>query len=186
MNLRNKHKNEFVLKGELKSKYKGNSGCVIVCIKVGDRTYPQVVCWNENARRVLQYNVGDTITLLCNAQSSLHRNIGDKPKVTVSLFCTCILDNGLIAAPTYNRFSVKGQVVSCIENENRISLLVRVVDQRVSTFNIVIYNPNPRIHCFEENQPVSIQGYVKTVIRRDENNKKLYFTDYISERISDF
>lgn len=186
MNLRNEHKNEFVLKGELKSKYKGNADCVVVCIKVGDRTYPEVVCWNENARRVLQYNVGDTITLLCNAQSSLHRNSVDKPKVTVSLFCTCILDNALITAPTYNRFSVSGQVVSCSVCENRMSLLIRVVGEHISTFNVVIYNPNPRVHCFEENQPINVQGYVKTVIRTDENNKKLYFTDYITERISNF
>ena len=135
---------------------------------------------------MLSYRVGETICLLCNAQSSLHRYDARKPKVTVSLFCTCVLDNRLISGPTYNRFFVRGQVVSCIEGKNRMSLLIRVKDTRISTFNIVIYNPNPRIHCFEENQPVAIQGYVKTSIRRDENDKKLFFTDYIAERISDF
>ncbi len=176
------YKNEVLLKGQIVNIYPAN-GCVIVTLRVGKRNYPKIICWNENAKTVWQqYYIGDTITLLCNIQSSKRPN----GKITTSLFCTSVQSNTLVQSPAYNHFCVKGETVSTIMNQNTMSLLVRTdVNGHMSTFPLTIYNADSRLHSFEEFQPVCVEGRIETVCKQDKNGKKTYYTNYVAEKIRD-
>lgn len=181
--------NEVWLKGQIINIYPAteSKNCVIVTLDVGNKTFPKIVCFQHNAEIVWQrYYIGDTITMLANMQSSFNK--GHK-KVTVSLFCTKIVDNTEIRTPTYNQFLVKGQVVSCVINEkNRVmSVILRTeVDNRVSTFPITIYNMDLRINDYMENQTLEIRGRVETVRKQHSDGNRSYYQNYVAEQIKDY
>ncbi len=179
------YKNEVLLKGKIINIYPTENGkCIIVTLDVGNRNYPKIVCWQDNADIIWeQYYVGDVITMLCNIQSSRRPN----GKITTSLFCTHVQSNTFVQTPTYNHFCIKGQTVSTIIKGNTLSLLVRTdVNGHISTFPITIYNFDTRIHSFEEFQLVYVEGRIETVRKFDENGNKIYYTNYVAEQIKDY
>ena len=181
--------NEVWLKGQIINIYPAteSKNCVIVTLDVGNKTFPKIVCFQHNAEIVWQrYYIGDTITILANLQSSFNK--GNRP-VSVSLFCTKIVENTEIRTPTYNQFLVKGQVVSCIINEkNRVmSVILRTeVDNRMSTFPITIYAMDMRIHNYMENQTLAIRGRVETIRKLHPDGNKSYYQNYVAEQIKDY
>lgn len=183
------YENQVWLKGAIINIYATDESkkCVILTLDVGNKTYPKVVCFQHNAQQVWQrYYIGDTITILANLQSSFNK--GNRP-VSVSLFCTKIVENTEIRTPTYNQFLVKGQVVSCIINEkNRVmSVILRTeVDNRVSTFPITIYNMDLRINDYMENQTLEIRGRVETVRKQHSDGNRSYYQNYVAEQIKDY
>lgn len=176
------YKNEVLLKGQIVNIYPAN-GCVIVTLNVGKRNHPKIICWRENAKIVWQqYYIGDTITLLCNIQSSKRPN----GKITTSLFCTSVQSNTLLQTQTHNHFCVKGETVSTIMNHNTMNLLVRTdVNGHISTFPLTIYNADSRLHNFEKFQPVWAEGRIETLFKYDKNGNKNYYTNYVVEKIRD-
>ncbi len=175
--------NAVYLKGTLANVYKGNKGCVIITINTGDNNYPQVVCWQKNAKTIWEnYFIGNKICIRANLQSSKRPN----GKIQVSLFCNEILDNATFTEEYYNSFIVRGQTVSTSLGKNIMRLLLKTYTEHLSTFYITIYNADARIHSFEEGQPVKIIGNVQTVKKQNSRGEYIFYTNFVATQISDY
>ncbi len=185
------YKNEVYLKGKIINIFKADGGkkkkaCVIVTIHVGNGNFPQVVCWEHNAKSILtNYKIGDTICILANMQSS-RRVQNEKIKTTCSLFCTKILKSNYFTEYYHNEFTVRGKTVSSIISNDVMSLLIRTMTAHYSTVPITIYHFNSRIHSFEEGQPTKIIGHIQTGKKLNNDNKCQFFTNFVAAQISDY
>lgn len=173
-------KNELILSGRIVNIFP-ERGCVIVTLCTGNHTFPKVVCWQQNAERVLnEYAVNSDISLLCNFQSSKHEG-----KLTTSIFCTSILNKPLSDGHLYNSFVVKGRILSVILCKELTKVIVETITNgRYSTIPICIYSKHLRWH-FEKNQPICIRGSVETC-KKFSGNNAVFFTNFVASHISDY
>lgn len=174
--------NQCYLKGTIVNIFKANKGCVIVTVNVGEKNFPQIVCWQQNAKDILKnYQINDTICLLANLQSS-KRPSG---KITVGIFCSEILPTDYFLEPFYNQFMLRGKTISTVTNKNVISLLIKTVTEHYSTVPITIYNANPRIHVFEEGQPITVIGKIESIKKISPDGKRIFYTNFVAKQLYD-
>lgn len=173
-------KNELILSGKIVNIFPAKN-CVIVTLRIGNQTFPKVVCWQNNAELILEkYKVNSDICLLCNIQSSCFQG-----KITTSIFCTEILNEPITESDTCNDFIVKGRIHSVYESKHLIKVIVETTTNgRYSTIPICIYNNMPRWH-YEKHQPFCARGNVETR-RKSSNGRTNYFTNFVASYISDY
>ena len=174
-------KNELILSGRIVNIFPARK-CTIVTLDTGNRTFPKVVCWQENAQTILEeYKINDDIYLLCNIQSSKRED-----RITTSIFCTKILDGSCTQEYIIcNSFTVRGHILSATLYKDLTKIIVKTfTNGRYSTVPICIYNKNFRWH-YERHQPICVQGVVETR-RKSSNGKTNYYTNFVGNQVSDY
>ena len=190
--------NEVLIQGKIVHKYVTDKATLLT-VNTGRATptpnYPKVVFFNSAKDEAAKYEVGDSVKVIGNIQST-KKNPKIKNQMMISIFGESISaaetqfekDFGIPGeyAPSINRFKLAGKVLEVdIPSKNIVRFTVHTIKNGHNSFVKLTYFSKDPASVISQHLPgsfVRVNGSIQTT-RSEKNGEIRYFQSYVASEL---